>query len=275
MQLISMLGVVAAVILGANSAAAALFSWNTTGSLEPGAGTAAANGCAGGVECKVTFTSGGQTLTAKAYSTYNVYTSGSTNNVNGNWIEAQIALYSGGIGIKNLRAGDLGEGTQPEHSVDNDQIHDIVVFELPNGVWDPEAFKLGWIQGDSDVQAWIGGSNLGANYDFRNVCFQNCATGNALTSAALGFSEITSITGGGTNVPLNTSTGFNTSQTGRYLVMSGNLGTGSVTGFNDMFKISSISASTVKVPLPGSMLLLGLGLGVLTLVRVRTSARAA
>ncbi len=275
MQLMSILGVLAAAIFSVNSATAALVTWNTTGALNPGAGTSAANGCAGGIECKVTFTSGGETLTAKAYSTYNVYTSGSTNNINGNWIEAQIALYSGGIGVKNMRSGDTGEGLSPEHSVDNDQIHDIVVFELPNGVWDPAAFKLGWIQGDSDVQAWIGGSNLGANYDFRNVCFQNCATGSALTSAALGFSEITTITGGGTNVPLNTSTSFNTAQTGRYLVMSGNLGTGSVTGFNDMFKISSISASTVKVPLPGSILLLGLGLGVLTLVRARTSARAA
>src|SRR5687767_14929370 len=129
MQLISILGVLAAAIFSVNPATAALVTWNTTGALNPGAGTTAANGCAGGVECKVTFTSDGQTLTAKAYSTYTAYGSANPTNINGNWIEAQIALYSGGIGIRNLRSTDLGEGTQPEHSVDNDQIHDIVVFE--------------------------------------------------------------------------------------------------------------------------------------------------
>ena len=274
MQVMGLLGVVMALALGANSATAALVTWNTTGALEPGAGTAATNGCAGGVECKVTFSSGGQTLTAKAYSTYTAYGAVNPTNINGNWVEAQIALYSGGIGIKNLRSTDLGEGTQPEHSVDNDQIHDIVVFELPS-VLTPEAFKLGWIGGDSDVQAWIGGADLGANYDFRNVCFQNCASGNALTSAALGFSEITGMPNGGANVPLNTSTNFNTAQSGRYLVMSGNLGTGATTGFNDMFKISSISAGTVKVPAPGSILLLGLGLALLSFVRIRGTHRIA
>ena len=46
---------------------------------------------------------------------------------------------------------------------------DIVVFELPSGVWDPQSFMLGWSYTDSDVQAWVGGGSTTIN--FNNVCF--------------------------------------------------------------------------------------------------------
>ena len=48
--------------------------------------------------------------------------------------------------------------------------------------------------------------------------------------------------------------------------------TGTV-GKNDAFKISQLSSNTVKVPVPGSLLLLGLGLTLLTFVRSRPVAR--
>ncbi len=277
----------AALVLGGNAAFAALVTWNTTstGTLNPGSGTA----CAGTVKCKTTFTStaGGQTLTAKAYSTPTLYTNVNPTSTAGNWIEAQIAVYGGGgIGVKNMVTGDALESNEPEHAVDNNQIHDVVIFELPAGVWDPESFKLGYANGDSDVQAWVGGAGLAPDFDFRNVCFSGC-TGGASTLASLGFNDISTgmpaVVGGtpspggasapsGVNVPTGVAAPFATTKTGRYLVMSGNLGQNGISGFNDAFKISQISAMH-SVPVPGSLLLLVLGLALLTFVRARPLAR--
>ncbi len=263
-------------------ASAALYTWNTTGNLSPGNGT----GCAGGAACKATFTStsGGLSLAARAYSTP-IYDSTQPFNISGNWVEAKIGLYSGGIGVSNLVSGDAtAESSSPNHAMDNRNVKDIMVFELPTGVWDPESFKLGWASTDSDIQAWVGGNDIGAGFDFRNVCFSGCS-GTAQTLTALGFSDIGSAipvasggtqspggasAAGGVNVPTNVAVPFATTQTGRYLVMAGNLGQGSITGDNDYFKISQVVANKLPgVPAPGSILLLGLGLFALGVARAR------
>jgi hypothetical protein len=247
----------------------AMYTWNTTGAINPGSGTA----CAGGQACKATFTStsGSQTLIAKAYSTP-VNDTSAPFNIDGKWLEARIAAYSGGIGVANTVVGDVtSESGVPEHAVDNQAVKDVVVFELPAGAWDPEFFKLGWLQTDSDVQAWVGGSSLASNYDFRNACFSGTGCS---TLASLGFTEITStITGNGNDVPLNTATNFNTASSGRYLIMTGALGVNNVSADNDFFKISAISATKLPpgVPAPSALLLLGLGLGLMRPWRARTT----
>jgi hypothetical protein len=264
-----------AAAIAAAPARAALYTWNTTGSISPGSGTA----CAGGAACKTTFTStsGNQTLTARAYSTP-VYDTTSPYDVSGKWIEGRIALYSGGLGVANLVGSDSSsELNAPEHAVDNEGAKDIVVFELPtDGSWNPESFKLGWMSTDSDVQAWVGGGSLGANYDFRNVCFSGSS---CTTLSSLGFVDISAgipvVSGGtqsaggasvagGENVPTNASAMFNTTQTGRYLIMSGALNEA-----NDYFKISQIVAG--RVPVPATLVLLATGLLALRVRRNRLS----
>lgn len=248
------MGVLAGALMGATATVRAeMVTWNTTGAIDPGNGSMCLS-----TQCKTTFSSSGNTLTVKAYSTN---LNGATNPYDDAWIEGRIALYGGGIGVANLVGADTGEGGTPEHAVDNQGAKDVVVFELPAGIWDPESFKLGWKSGDADVQAWIGGASLGASYDFRDVCFSGCSgVGGTVkptlkTLAELGFTEITSgipQAPGGENIPTGTSVPFNTTATGRYLVMSGKIGDP-----DDFFKISQLVA---KVPVPGSALLLGLGL---------------
>ena len=63
---------------------------------------------------------------------------------NGPFQAANLFNYSGGFGISNTVSGDAYEGTQPEHAVDNNQIFDVLVFELPLAGFDLEAFRLGW-----------------------------------------------------------------------------------------------------------------------------------
>ena len=226
----------------------------------------------------------------RAYSTTPAAVSG-PGPTTGNWVEANIFKYGGGFGITNTVSGDTGEGATPEHAIDNNQVLDIAVIELPTlpagMVWDFTNFKLGWAEENgssnrwADVSAFIGGSSLNSNYDFRDVCFTAC-TGAASTLSALGFNEVTgSITNpagsasgnpcpansGGNNVCEGTTDSFNTNQTGKYLVMAGRLG-----DQYDAFKLDSITA-VKTVPLPGTLALLGLGLcGMVTTRRRPASA---
>lgn len=292
------------VVAATSLATAATYTWNTAATgLNPGSGTNCAGTGVNAVACQTTFSSAGQTLIARAYSTP-VYDTAAPFDVSGKWMEAQIAVYSGnGIGVRNLNPSDtVSEGSVPEHAIDNLGVKDLVVFELPTGVWDPVSFALGYANTDSDIQAWVGGANLGANYDFRNACF--AGTGCSQLVNDLGFVNISdgmaAVTGGtvspggasgagGMNVPTGVAAPFATTPnaTGRYLIISGNLGcvqanpdpnhygcvgSNGTTADNDFFKISALTAATTPptgVPIPSVLYLVGLGL--LTMGRVRSS----
>ena len=273
MRTITTLLFACAFAVAATPASAVLYNWNTVGTM-----SSAVSGA-----ITFTSTSGGLTLTARAYSTPN-YDIGANPvapqfNIDGAWVAANIAAYGGGIGVSNLVTPDsLVEGASPNDAIDNYGVKDIVVFELP-GVFDPAAFKLGWAHTDSDVQAWVGGAGLGSGYNFNQVCFSGCAN----TLSSLGFVDIgagmpvvsggTASPGGassagGVNVPTGVDASFNTVSTGRYIIMSGNLGLGSITAENDYFKISALSASKIGgAPVPGSLLLLIAGIFALVGVR--------
>lgn len=287
---VGMLVVVGTLSFIAGMANATQYTWNTGGSLSPGSGTDCAG--PGTVKCKTTFTStsGGLTLTAQSYSTHATSGTGSAN-----WDEANIATYSGGIGISNVH--DSNDTSVPYHAIDNSGVKDVLVFELPTGyTWNPNAFKIGWeyttaegkpnsFSADSDVKAYIGNTEPagGGSFDFRNACFSatNCA---GTTLASLGFTDITpgipvvsggtmspdgASAAGGQNVPANVSVPLNTLNTGRYLVLSGDL-----TSSNDFFKINQLIANGVtQVPAPGTLALFALGL--LLLFRFRGHSRPA
>lgn len=307
-------GLLVGCILGAGTASAALYTFDLTGNVASGSGMTSTQ--CGAVACKETFNLGnGYQLTAVAYSTPTNYApngySTSANSVagytgcsattgcgaDGNFMAAKIALYSGGIGISNLvetALQDSNDTTVPQHAIDNNGAIDMVVFSLQkligstwvNQQFDPNTFQLGYAAVDSDVQAFLGGNGLAADYDFRNACFQGCTGAAQPLTGTPGFTEITSnipaVTGGvaspggasaaaGVNVPTGTDVSFGTTTTGQYLVMSGSLGNGSITGGNDFFKISSLS---VKVPTPGSVALFALGLVALSFTRARRYAPA-
>lgn len=233
--------------------------------------------------CQMTIGTGTNQIKVRAYSTSIISGTSTATTSNNPWVGANLFEYTGnGFGISNVfTSTDTGEGSTPEHAVDNNQIQDILVIELPASGFDVENFMLGWAHegswsgtpnGHADVRAYFGGNSLGANYDFTNACFTGCTVGSNLTDGFLGFTEITSAmnttnTATGNNIAVNTTTNFNGVQSGKYLVLTGALGAGDGGG-NDFFKVKSISGSPGVLPAPGTLALLALGLfGLVTLRR--------
>jgi|GEM_PF-1698909 len=74
---------------------------------------------------------------------------------------AEIAQYSGGLGVKNADAGsgssdDDREGSTPEHSMDNDDRYDMILFEFKDQAGanieiSLEDVTVGWYQNDADI----------------------------------------------------------------------------------------------------------------------------
>jgi hypothetical protein len=261
---------------------AAAVTWSTqNGTAGTGTGT-----ICNGLSCQMSFTSGSDTIKVRAYSTQTIAPSpnaGSAVSSTGTWATGTITNQgSSGFGITN-RFGDLSEGISPEHAVDNQQIRDIAVYELPASVngWNISQLGVGWWANDNDVQVWIGGANLGADYNFQNVCFSGCANpANNLTGAgSLGFTDLGVFNIGGAAGAAGT-TNIVSNAVGRYIVVAGASGDANM----DAFKLSTISANVCtpgtpncgtppnNVPLPGTIALLGAGLLGLGLARRQTRA---
>lgn len=109
---------------------------------------------------------GNVTVTAQAWSNTNNGTGGTSNaalgsntlagSANYKLETAYLNVYSGGLGVKNRDAsstsgyGDLNDGNSPEHSMDNNQRYDSVLFSFSSAV-DLNSVTAGWMQTDSDV----------------------------------------------------------------------------------------------------------------------------
>jgi len=272
---------------------ASAVTWTAT---ERTSSSASSTNCGGSVTCQFTLTdgSGGGSVKLRAYSNTAWASSGAagpvgtgtwtTNNStftnSSGWTAARNVYYSGenAFGISNnIQYLNSEESAYPELGVDNKEVLDLMVVELPQvtgQTWDLSSFMLGWANenglAQSDVSMFIGGNSLGANYDFTGVCIDTalsslggCRSGEkALSSLGGGFTDITSaIAGGGNDVAQLTSTGVSTTATGNYVVMAGRLGQN-----DDSFKLKSITATNVPyngphgAPAPGTLALLGLGL---------------
>ncbi|TVO68050.1 PEP-CTERM sorting domain-containing protein [Denitromonas ohlonensis] len=100
----------------------------------------------------LTYSSGGVNVTASAWAN----TVGSANTQ----IEsAYLKSYGGGLGVKNYDAGngDAGEGSNPEHAMDNDDRYDSILLSFSKAI-NLTNVRNDWYSGDSDMSilAYVG-----------------------------------------------------------------------------------------------------------------------
>ncbi|MCS7466785.1 hypothetical protein NZK35_09035 [Stieleria sp. ICT_E10.1] len=89
-----------------------------------------------------TFTTDGVSVNASAFS----------RDDHGNWNEAFLGIFSGGLGVTDSSEGDGGNGT---HRVDNVGRDNFVLFEFSENVVVDQAY-LDSVVNDSDLSIWIG-----------------------------------------------------------------------------------------------------------------------
>lgn len=142
-QLISQLAVAVALSVAslAPQAAYALTTWNKSGCVW--SGDQHGNLCTiGSGDAKVNVTAFGSTDTAPALG----------------WETATLMNYSGGFGVKNRGTNDPGEGSNPEHAIDNNGnngttggfITDALLFSFDQSTI-LRNLTIGWKSSDSDI----------------------------------------------------------------------------------------------------------------------------
>jgi len=213
---------------------------------------------------------GGVTVTAQAWSNTNNGVSSGTNSFGNNNITstasykletAYLTVYDGGIGAKNRDAttttsyGDFSENSSPEHTIDNNQRYDSVLFSFSSAI-DLNSVTLGYVSGDSDISVlrYVGG--VGATSDPTGKTYAQLLTsGWALVSQA-----------GSSTTTTKDLTGTATSS--KWLIGAANplfgVSTDSAIDQVKILAIAGVKSSgpggDAVVPEPGSLALFGLSL---------------
>jgi hypothetical protein len=150
----------------------------------------------------------------------------------------------------NFGLGVLSSGDSETYLLDNSGKDEVLVFDSQMADFDWSSLKLGSIESGSKLTYWAGDGVTGFDInDFTNFCLTTTCSGTSLGAMNSGF-------GGPTTVGLGSSVGLTTKNTGRYLVVSGQLPND---GNFEKFKIKS-TGGYGQAPEPESLALIGIGL---------------
>jgi hypothetical protein len=243
-------------------ASAVQYTWNF-GNLENGSSVAStSNGISvstDGGSFIFKSTSGDKLLTVRAYETG--YDDGT-----GKLSNARVTLdKNGGNWGLGVRSDD--DTTHPENvTVDNANNDDVLVFDAGMDNFDWSTLNISYITGtDSspELKYWAGNANNNGSggTDFSKLCLTGtCSSGTLISATGSGFSS-------GKTVSASSTVSLTEKNTGRYLVVSGQL---PASGGFEKFKISS-GGGYGHAPEPQSMALIGIGLVAMLGMRRRSS----
>jgi hypothetical protein len=168
-----------------------------------------------------------------------------------------ITIFNGGLGAGN-------EGA-PQHAVDNVGPDEFIVFTLPSDTSRPLSFRIGWLDQDSDISTWIGGT-LGGTNDALALLGGTSPWNQGALLTGLGYVQQDFL-----NVPLGTLQTFSNNAVGRYLIIGTRHESDCVLtctdGGEDKVKILQVTADA-SVPSPATLVLLVAG-GALAALRRR------
>jgi hypothetical protein len=169
-----------------------------------------------------------------------------------------ITIFNGGLGA--------GDESAPQHAVDNVGPDEFIVFTLPSDTSRPLGFRIGWLDQDSDISTWIGGT-LGGPNDALALLGGTSSWNQGALLTSLGYVRQDFL-----DVPLGTLQSFSNNAVGRYLIIGTrhevDCGLRCNDGGEDKVKILQITADA-SVPAPATLVLLVAGATVAALRRRR------
>lgn len=195
--------------------------------------------------------------------------------------QGQVQAWGGGLGVKNAEtSGDSGEGSNPEHAVDNNDRYDSILYEFGKAISLTEV-SLSWWSNDSDitVMAYTDDAPFGG--------LAGLTYAQLLTSGweVIGhYYNVGSMPGDKVDISADTQGIFSSYWLiGAANNIDGNLAKdystcGSCGYKSDYVKVAGLGGiyqtthTPPGVPEPGSLALLGLGVLLMTRVRGRLSA---
>ena len=214
-----------------------------------------------------------QTYGASSATGPDVTTTGWANTANNDTTLEQgwVARYGGGLGVRNedwnRSPGDAGEGSQPEHAVDNDDRFDFVLFDFGGTNVSLTEISLGYRQTDADISvlAYTGSGSLDLTSRTYTETTQDLTTNGW---ELVGNYDVDSIDNSN---PYTTAINANNVESSYWIVGAYNSVFGGCTDpyyhcqlspYLDHFKIASISGIEPpdtppnEIPLPGTLLLM-------------------
>jgi len=212
---------------------------------------------------------GGGTMTATAWSN----TKNSSSSPSAYLESAYLAKYGGGLGVRNqdsrattgVGSGDGSEGTAPNHSLDNENRNDSILFDFGAGKsMQLQSLTVGWWSKDSDIFVLAYTGTGVPDFTSTNVAYSSLLTSGWRAVQASGSANYSNaangaVAGSSTSSTFKALTTINDLNISARFWLIGAVNTAidnrGVDNNLDYVKLAALGGTYTKVPEPGTLAL--------------------